>query len=83
MLRRLSLLIVAIIIFFPNIALSLEKVRVVVFPFKVNTMNDLSYMKSEISEVIKRHLKEDGAFVFEPESAHDFTCEKNAESIKR
>jgi len=38
-------------------------------------------MKTEISEVIKRHLKEDGAVVLEPESALDFTRGKKAESI--
>jgi outer membrane protein insertion porin family len=54
---------------------------VVVLPFKVNTVKDLSYMKAEISEVIKRHLKEEGAVVLEPESALDFTWEKKAESI--
>ena len=78
MLRRLSLLIVAIMCFFPNIARSLETVRVVVLPFKVHTVKDLSYMKAEISEVIKRHLKEEGAVVLEPESALDFTWEKKA-----
>ncbi len=81
MLRRLSLLIVAIMCFFPNTARSLETVRVVVLPFKVHTVKDLSYMKAEISEVIKRHLKEEGAVVLEPESALDFTWEKKAESI--
>ncbi len=81
MLRRLSLLIVAITCFFPNTARSLETVRVVVLPFKVHTVKDLSYMKAEISEVIKRHLKEEGAVVLEPESALDFTWEKKAESI--
>ncbi len=81
MLRRLSLLIVTIMCFFPNTARSLETVRVVVLPFEVHTLKDLSYMKAEISEVIKRHLKEDGAVVLEPESAPDFTWEKKAESI--
>jgi outer membrane protein insertion porin family len=81
MLRRLSLLIVAIMCFFPNTARSLETVRVVVLPFKVHAVKDLSYMKAEISEVIKRHLKEEGAVVLDPESALDFTWEKNAESI--
>lgn len=81
MLRRLSLLIVAIMCFFPNTARSLETVRVVVLPFKVHTVKDLSYMKAEISEVIKRHLKEEGAVVLEPESALDFTWEKKPESI--
>ncbi len=81
MLRRLSLLIVTIMCFFPNTARSLETVRVVVLPFEVHTLKDLSYMKAEISEVIKRHLKEDGAVVLEPESALDFTWEKKAESI--
>lgn len=83
MLRRLSLLIVAIMCLFPNTARSIETVRVVVLPFKVQTTNDLSYMKSEISEVIKRHLKEDGAVVLEPESALDLTSGINADSIDR
>ncbi len=67
MLRRLSLLIVVILWIFPNSASPLETVRVVVLPFQVHALKDLSYMRGEISGVIKKQLAQDGAVLLEPE----------------
>jgi outer membrane protein insertion porin family len=68
MLRRLIMLIIAIICYLPDNGYSQESVRVVVFPFEIHSQEDISYLKDEISGVIGKHLKEDGAIVLDPES---------------
>ena len=65
MVRTLSLLIIAILCFLPNKAYPLETVQVVILPFEIHAVKDLSYMQTEISEVIKRDLKEEGADILE------------------
>ncbi|MBW2643102.1 MAG: outer membrane protein assembly factor BamA, partial [Deltaproteobacteria bacterium] len=82
MLRRLCLIIIAILCFFPNTARSLETVRVVVLPFKIHAVKDLSYMQTEISDMIKRDLKQDGAIILEPEIISDLAWEKVAETVE-
>jgi len=67
MFRRLILLIGVIFVFVPNIIHALETVRVVVLPFEVHSMKDLSYMKTEIPGIIKKHLKQAGAVVVDLE----------------
>ncbi len=82
MLRRLGLIIVAILCFLPNTARSLETVRVVVLPFEIHAVKDLSYMQTEISDMIKRDLKQDGAIILEPEIISDLAWEKVAETVE-
>jgi outer membrane protein insertion porin family len=81
MLKRLSLFMIAILCFFPNTARSLESPRVVVLPFEIHAIKDFAYMQAEISEVIKKHLKQDGAIVSEPVFSLDSKWEEIAESI--
>ena len=82
MLRRLCLIIIAILFFFPNTARSLETVRVVVLPFEIHAVKDLSYMQTEISDMIKRDLKQDGAIILEQEIISDLSWEKVAETVE-
>ena len=82
MLRRLCLIIIAILCFFPNTARSLETVRVVVLPFEIHAVKDLSYMQTEISDMIKRDLKQDGAIILEQEIISDLSWEKVAETVE-
>jgi outer membrane protein insertion porin family len=77
----LSLLIVAILCIFPNRASSSETVRVVVLPFEIHALKDLSYMKDEISGVIKRQLEQDGAVLIDPGVISEDTQEKMAKGI--
>ncbi|RZB29914.1 MAG: outer membrane protein insertion porin family [Desulfobacteraceae bacterium Eth-SRB1] len=67
MLKHLSILIIAIICYLPNNAYSQESVRIVVLPFEIYSHEDISYLEDEISAVIGKHLKEDGAIVLDSE----------------
>jgi outer membrane protein insertion porin family len=82
MLKYLGLIVVAILYFLPNTARSLETVRVVVLPFEIHAVKDLSYMQTEISGMIKRDLKQDGATILEPEIISDLAWEKVAETVE-
>ena len=82
MLKRLGLIIVAILCFFPNTARSLEIVRVVVLPFELHTVKDLSYMQTEISDMIKRDLKQEGAVILEPGIIPGLAWEKVAKTTE-
>ena len=82
MLRHLCLITIAILYFFPNTAHSSEAVRVLVLPFEIHAVKDLSYMQTEISDMIKKDLKQEGAVVLEPEMIPDFAGEKHTETIE-
>ncbi len=82
MLRRLCLIIIAILYFFPNTAHSLETVQVLVLPFEIHAVKDLSYMQTEISDMIKKDLKQEGAVILVPEMIPDFTGERHTETIE-
>ncbi|MBE9530088.1 MAG: outer membrane protein assembly factor BamA, partial [Proteobacteria bacterium] len=82
MLRRLCLIIIAILCFLPNTAHSSEAVRVLVIPFEIHAVKDLSYMQTEISDMIKKDLKQEGAVILKPEMILDFEREKHTETIE-
>jgi len=50
---------------------SVKHVSVAVLPFQINSLDDISYLKTEIPEVIKKQLKEDGATVLDIETVAD------------
>lgn len=81
MYRGLILLISAILVIVPNIVCALETVRVVVLPFEVHSVKDLSYMKAEIPGIIKKHLKQAGAVVVDSELPPEFSWGKMASGI--
>jgi len=66
--KHLSILIIAIICYLPINVYSQESVRIVVLPFEIYSQEDISYLEDEISGVIGKHLKEDGAIVLDLES---------------
>ncbi|TES88009.1 MAG: outer membrane protein assembly factor BamA [Desulfobacteraceae bacterium] len=82
MVRTLSLLIIAILCFLPSKAYPLETVQVVVLPFEIHAIKDLSYMQAEISEVIKRDLKEEGADILESGIVSGFVWREITETIE-
>lgn len=82
MLRRLCSMIIVMLCFLPNTAHSLEAVRVLVLPFDILSVEDLSYMQTEISDRIKKDLKQEGAVILEPEIIPDFAGEKAVETIE-
>jgi len=82
MLRRLCLISIAMLCFLPNTAHSSEAVRVLVLPFEIRAVKDFSYMQTEISDIIKKDLKQEGVVTLEPEIIPDFAGEKPTETIE-
>ncbi len=82
MLRRLCLIIIAMPCFLPNTAHSSETVRVLVLPFEVHAVKGFSYMQTEISDMIKKDLRQEGVVILEPGIIPDFAGEKHTETIE-
>jgi len=73
MLRYLSPLLIATMLLLPNTVHSKETVHVIVLPFKIHAQEDLSYMKDEIPELLKKHLKLEGATVLDADTISKFS----------
>ncbi|VEN73175.1 Outer membrane protein assembly factor BamA [Candidatus Desulfarcum epimagneticum] len=67
MMKRLPIYILMLVCFFSDALLAREPVNVLVLPFEIHAAKNVSYLKSEISSVIKTHLKNDGATLVEQE----------------
>ena len=80
MFKHLSLVIVALLLILPNIAHSIDSVKVVVLPFEIHARKDLSSLQNEILNIIKTHIKEEGAFILTPEAASMLTLWKTSQS---
>ncbi|MFC1811266.1 outer membrane protein assembly factor BamA [Thermodesulfobacteriota bacterium] len=81
MLRYLTLLLIVTMVLLPNTVNSQETARVIVLPFKVHAQEDFSYMEAEIPQLIRKHLKMEGATVIDPDIVSEFSWEETAESI--
>jgi len=79
--KYLTLLLMATILFLPAGAYSLETVRILVLPFGIHSQQDLSYLKTEIPEVLKNHFKQNGAIVIEIDSIPDFSLENQPKNV--
>jgi len=79
--KYLNLLLMATILFLPAGAYSLETVRILVLPFGIHSQQDLSYLKTEIPEVLKNHFKQNGAIVIEIDSIPDFSLENQPKNV--
>ena len=73
MFRKLSLFIIALLCFCPKTARPMDSVRVMVLPFEIHAIGDLSYLKEEILAVITNHLKQEGAAILASGTIPDFT----------
>ncbi|MDH3957295.1 MAG: hypothetical protein OET81_11425, partial [Desulfobacteraceae bacterium] len=80
MYRHLSLVIIALLLIPLNIAHAIESVKVVVLPFEIHARKDLSSLQNEILNVIKTHIKEEGAFILTPEATPSVTLWKTSQS---
>ena len=78
--RHLSLVIIALLLILPNIAHSIESVKVIVLPFEIHARKDLSSLQNEILNVIKTYIKEEGAFILTPEAVPAVTLFKTSQS---
>ncbi len=81
MIRNFILFIFTILTFFPNTAHPQGKIRVVILPFKIHATSDLSYIETEIPDIIKRYLKQDGAIILDPGFDKDFDFWEKIESM--
>ena len=80
MYRHLSLVITAFLLILPNIAHSIDSVKVIVLPFEIHARKDLSSLQNEILNVIKTYIKEEGAFILTPEAFPAVTLFKTSRS---
>ena len=78
--RHLSLAIIALLLILPNIAHSIESVKVIVLPFEIHARKDLSSLQNEILNVIKTYIKEEGAIILTPEAVPAVTLFKTSQS---
>jgi outer membrane protein insertion porin family len=69
MLKRLSLIFLAILSFLPEHAYASDAVRVAVLPFSVQSQQDLGYLQDQIAGVIAKYLREEGAAVIDGPAA--------------
>lgn len=81
--RNLGLLFIIVLYFFPTAAYSQEKVSLVILPFEIHSMEDLSYLQDEISNVITKNLEQEGAVILTPGTLPDFKSEETIESFDR
>ncbi|MDY0378817.1 MAG: POTRA domain-containing protein, partial [Desulfobacterales bacterium] len=83
MIRRFWLLIAAAGCLLANSVFALETVQVAVFPFQVYSLEDFSYLKTEIPRQIQKHLKDEGAEILESEGPEAVSGEDEAAGISR
>ena len=62
--KRLGLIIIATLVFFPNVVhAALQRVSVVILPFEVHAKEELTYLQKEIPGVLANQLEQQGAKV--------------------
>ncbi|MBU1056300.1 MAG: outer membrane protein assembly factor BamA [Proteobacteria bacterium] len=81
--KYLCLIAVALLLVFPFRTYSFETANVLVLPFEVNAKNELSYLKTQIPQIIKNHLKEDGAVIIEPDPDIILSITQQAENTEQ
>jgi outer membrane protein insertion porin family len=67
MIKRGWLVCVLLICLFPPCVYSQSSKKVAVLPFRINAQEDLSYLSTEIPNLIKNDLKREGAEIVEPD----------------
>ncbi|RPH51460.1 MAG: outer membrane protein assembly factor BamA [Desulfobacteraceae bacterium] len=65
--KYLCLTAIAIAVLSSGNVYATETVNVLILPFEINAQEELSYLKNQIPQVIKNHLKHDGAGILEPD----------------
>ena len=75
MLKRLGLIILIFICFFPSSLFAKKPVTVVILPFEIHSSDDYSNLQTSIPEVLKKHLKQDGVTVLDVDKHKGLTTE--------
>ncbi len=81
MFKRLSLLIVTAICVSAGSAHCLEAVKVAVLPFEIQGSDAFNYLESEIPELIKKHLRQEGGDIVE--TAVEEAGVRDADSLRK
>jgi len=81
MIKRLNLLIIALICFFPKFVYPVESLKVAVLPFGVDGSQEFSYLSDNVSSAIKTHLQKDGAVIADLSVVSDLMEGYNSEDI--
>ncbi len=71
--KRLLLILIFLICFVPGAVFSLEPVTVAILQFQTYSQEDISHLKPEISNLLAKHLKQEGATVVLPDPGTDFS----------
>lgn len=79
MFKRLSLIILIFICFFPSSLFAKKPVTVVMLPFKIHSSDDYSNLQTGIPEVLKKHLKQDGVTVLDVDKQKGLSPENTIE----
>jgi outer membrane protein insertion porin family len=66
MLRRIAWLVLIILIVIAPVCYARGETRVMVLPFEVNALQDLTYLQSEVPKIIVKNLAAEGAVIVEP-----------------
>ena len=66
MTKRLMLSLCLVLLAMPSMTILAQDIQVVVLPFDVHSLEDLKYLKTEITKLIKSQLKSEGAVILKP-----------------
>jgi len=69
MTKSLSLAVILFLFVLQGVATAAEPVQVLVLPFAIHAQEELSYLETRIPDFIKKHLKQEGARILEPDAA--------------
>jgi len=63
MIKRARLILALLACLLTDVAFAQQTVRVIILPFKINALEELSYLQKQIPQVIKNQLEQEGAKV--------------------
>jgi len=66
MTKRTLLILSVILLVMPSMAIRAQDIQVVVLPFDIHSLADLTYLKTEIPKLIRGQLKSEGAVILNP-----------------
>ncbi len=78
MFKRFGLIILIFICFFSSSLFAKRPVTVVILPFEIHSNDDYSNLQSEIPNVLKKHLQQDGVTVLDVDNKEDLSPENTA-----
>ena len=66
----------------PNTIIASSKIKVLVMPFEINSVEDRSYLKTKISDLISEHLKNEGAEILPSFSESDIVIKDKPTAVE-